>query len=428
MSQDKKLLDPSFVQRVAQGFRYAVSGKKPAEWFGPSEPLEPVAQESTEGRRFDYPVATNTSLQPKGSSDSAVSFSQLRALADNLDILRLVIESRKDRISAIAWDIVDVDGKKSSEKVIAQVRSIFASPSADYNWSGWLRAILEDLFVLDAVAVYPRKTRSGEVVGFDLIDGSLIKRLVTADGRTPVAPLPAYQQAMKGMPTANYTTDELIYRMRNARTHKLYGYSPVEQILMTINIALRRQLTQLQHYTEGNVPEALASSPETWNVEQIKQFQLYFDAMLSGNSATRSRLKFIPTDVSKIKEMRDPALKDTYDEWLARIVCYAFSVPPSPFVREMNRATAESAARIAAEEGLQPIMNWVENLVNELIQKVLLQDSVKFQWVSKPSVDSAVQAQIDKIYIETGVRTSAGVAAERGWAVVRPAVQDGILP
>ena len=34
--------------------------------------------------------------------------------------------------------------------------------------------------------------------------------------------------------------------------------------------------------------------------------------------------------------------KDEFDEWLARIVCYAFSLPPTAFIRQVNRATAET--------------------------------------------------------------------------------------
>ena len=70
-------------------------------------------------------------------------------------------------------------------------------------------------------------------------------------------PATAYQQVLKGMPAVDYTRDELIYLPRNPRTHKIYGYSPVEQIVMTVNIALRRALHQLQFYTEGNIPESL---------------------------------------------------------------------------------------------------------------------------------------------------------------------------
>ena len=40
------------------------------------------------------------------------------------------------------------------------------------------------------------------------------------------------------MPAADFSADELLYLPRNIRSHRLYGFSPVEQIALTINIAL----------------------------------------------------------------------------------------------------------------------------------------------------------------------------------------------
>ena len=50
--------------------------------------------------------------------------------------------------------------------------------------------------------------------------------------------------------------------------------------MTTVNIALRRQLMQLQHFTEGNVPPGLLSAPDGWNAEQI----------LAGNTAEKTKL------------------------------------------------------------------------------------------------------------------------------------------
>jgi hypothetical protein len=47
---------------------------------------------------------------------------------------------------------------------------------------------------------------------------------------------------------------DIVYRPRNVRAHRVYGYSPVRQVLMTVNIALRRQLWQLDYFTEGSIP------------------------------------------------------------------------------------------------------------------------------------------------------------------------------
>jgi hypothetical protein len=95
-----------------------------------------------------------------------------------------------------------------------------------------------------------------------------------ADDGTTIFP-PAYQQVLKGLPAVNYSARDIIYRPRNVRAHKVYGYSPVQQVLMTVNIGLRRQLWQLDYFSEGSIPDALIGVPASWTPEQIKQFQDY---------------------------------------------------------------------------------------------------------------------------------------------------------
>ena len=420
---ERKPIDQSIIQRVVAGTKFIVSGVAPLGWFGPQQPIQPLAQDidGVTGRQFDYQAGANINIQPKVTEGSGVSYPQLRQLADSLDILRLVIETRKDQLAAQDWNVVAKKDKLVSEEVLAQITASLRQPTAEYDWDMWLRMLLEDLFVLDAIAIYPRMTRGGGLYSLDLIDSATIKRVIDDGGRTPLPPDPAYQQILKGVPAVNYTSDELILRMRNPRTNRLYGFSPVEQIIMTVNIALRRQLTQLQYFTEGNIPEAFASVPDTWNPDQVSQFQLYFDSLLMGNTATRSRLKFLPLDTSKIKETRDPMLKDAFDEWLARIVCYAFNVPVSAFVKELNRATAGTAKETATAEGLIPLMVWVKRLMDFVIISRLGNADVEFTWRQDGAIDPLTQAQIDQIYVSAGIRSPEAIHAERGW-------EDEVMP
>src|SRR5438105_14179290 len=110
------------------------------------------------------------------------------------------------------------------------------------------------LLVLDAPALEIRRNRAGEVIGLDVVDGATIKLLIDNTGRRPKPPAPAYEQIIHGRPWKLLSADELLYLPRSPRPHKAYGFSPVEQIVMTVNIALRRQAMQLHHFTEGNVP------------------------------------------------------------------------------------------------------------------------------------------------------------------------------
>jgi hypothetical protein len=88
-----------------------------------------------------------------------------------------------------------------------------------------------------------------------------------------------------------------------------------------------------------------------------KVFQDYFDALMSGNLERRHMLKFVPADF-KLIETRQPPLKDSYDEWLARVICYAFSRPglrlrqPGQSRDLRDAAHAGDAGRARAAEGL----------------------------------------------------------------------------
>ena len=60
-----------------------------------------------------------------------------------------------------------------------------------------------------------------------------------------------------------------------------------------------------------------------------------------GNTSARRHAKFVPGAIAKgYVSTREPMLKDEYDEWLARVVCFAFSIAPSALTRQTNRATA----------------------------------------------------------------------------------------
>jgi hypothetical protein len=189
---------------------------------------------------------------------------------------------------------------------------------------------------------------------------------------------------------------------RNPRPHKAYGFSPVEQIVVTVNIGLRRQVMQLQHFTEGNVPPGLLNAPDGWSPEQIRQFQEWFDSILAGNTGTRTRLVWGPSG-AKYQAFKEAPYKDDFDEWLARIVCYAFSLPPTAFTPQVNRATAQTAQEAAIEEGMAPLLGWVKRLVDDVIQNRMGHADLEFAWSDVRPTDPKDQATILGGYVRDGI-------------------------
>ena len=424
-------VDPGVVARVVAGIKYAVTGVGPMNFFGPAQPLTPIAQDEVEGRQWDYPVGYNLRIQPRSGEN--VSFYDLRALADGYDLMRLVIETRKDQIKSYDWEVVpkDFEANPNDPKIQAQVQKVsqfMESPDKEHTWDDWISMLVEDLLVLDAVCVYPRMNKGQNLYGFELVDAATIKRVLDDSGRTPMPPDVAYQQIIKGIPAADYSSDMLYYMARNQRTNRVYGYGPVEQVLMTVNIALRRQMTQLDFYTAGNIPEAIAQVPDTWTPKQIREFQDWWDSVNEGSGArSKRRMTFIPM-LKDITFPRKDVLKDEFDEWLARIVCFAFSIPPTAFIKQSNRATAEQADQSAKEEGLRPLLRWLENKITVLVQRYLKCPDVAFKWKIEAAIDPLIQAQCDQIYVTIKAKTPDEVREELGMDAMTPEEREKAFP
>jgi hypothetical protein len=399
----------SVIQRIKNGVNGFVAGVSNKTWFGPNQPLQP--QEPDSSRQYQYNVGYNIQIQPR--ADEAISFVQLRELADNYDLVRLMIETRKDQISALDFEIKGID-KTASKTKVKKIREQLRYPDNQRPWSIWLRCLIEDLLVIDAPALYPRMKKGGKLHSLDIIDGATMKVIIDEEGRTPLPPSPAYQQVLYGIPAVDFSRDEIIYMPRNQRSNKAYGYSPVEQIIMTINIALRRQISQLQYYTEGNIPDAMAYAPVEWGPDEIADFQKYFDSLLVGNTAQKRKMLLMPGGIETTFTKENP-IKDEYDEWLARIVCFAFSIPPTAFIKQVNRSTAESAEATALQEGLGPIKQWVKELMDYILAKYFESPDLEFLWLPGESEqDEKTKSDINVAYVQNGILSANEVRKEMG--------------
>lgn len=387
------------------GMTYGNQGSG-ADWFGPGTPMSPQAPPEVAGRAFDFPNGVNiiTSTRPY----SPITYATLRAFADSYDLLRLIIETRKDAMERLRWVIQlrDTREKLTPQKrnKMKELTKFFMKPDGEHHWNAWLRMLLEDLFVIDAATLHRRKTRTGKLVSLDQIDGATMRRVLDDWGRTPTGVNDtAYQQILKGVPATNYTPGEILYRPRNLRIHKIYGYSPVEQLMMTINIAMRRQIFQLNFFTEGNIPPALIGVPETWTPDQIRTFQEWFDNILTGNLAERRRARFVPAAVGKTYvPTQETELFGKAEEWIARVCCFCFSISPQPFLQMMNRATADNASQESAATGLAPIQNWVKDLIDTVLAEDMDAEDFEFVWKGDDELDPVKRQTITEGNLKVG--------------------------
>lgn len=368
-------------------------------YYSPGEP--PVPQSNQPVRVIDFPSGYNIQYQPRAYEP--FTFADLRSFS-NTEIVRLAIETRKDQIERLDYFIKPRDPRRRRSDAadrIRKVEKLLRRPDGATDFSAWLRPLLEDLLTIDAPCMERRFNRGGDLIALDLVDGATIRVLVDHTGRRPLYPNPAYQQIIKGTVWADLTTRDIIYAPRNIRSNHLYGFSQVEQVIVTINTLLRRQGQQLAYFTDGNIPQGLVTAPEGWTPDQIKEYQSWVDSQLSGNLKERSKLLWAPAG-SVYKSFKEAPLKDEFDEWLARVICYCFSIPPTPFIKSMNKGTAQEDQDRAMEEGLSPLLIWVKRVFDGVIQDDFGFNDLEFSWNLAPDLDPAKLATINDISLKNG--------------------------
>lgn len=404
---------PGLLTRARQAVQYTISGVTPETWFGPLQPLPPMAPPDVKGRAFDYLYGYNLSYIPRATE--SVDFNTLKRTAQQCDLLRNVISTRIDRMCVLDWQVRPKElerGKRPAaskyKDQIDQVVSLLKRPDRRLDWGQWLHAVLEQNLVIDAVAIYRRRTRGGKVYAWELIDGATLKVLLTADGRTPEPPSPAYQQVLKGIPAADYasfTAGDMLYYPEFARVDHAYGYSRVEQILRYASMQVSRTRSQTGWFTEGNIPEGFIEAPENMTQDQIEVLQGWWDSINAGIGAIEQRRRawWIPKG-AKYTAMKEAVLKNEFDEWIARVICFAFGEDPTPFIKQVNRATAESSQEKAEAEGLLPSMVYTSRLINRLIEIDFGFTDIEFAWSLDTEFDPAKKAIIDNTYARGGIK------------------------
>jgi len=407
-------LDPKIYAAAVRADK--AGGDRP---FPAGDPLPPLMGEGTPARAHVPPTFGNLVTSPRRYQGRDLTpFEQMRALS-SFDLVQIALQDCRGQILGMEWALEPargVDEVDPAEEERAQLWLEQPDPLGRKDFSSWLGSIVDEIYTTDALTLLPRRTLGGEPIGLEQVDGATIVPLVDDRGRSPLAPAPAYQQIVHGMPETEFTLDELWYLPRNQRIDSPYGRSNVEQVLWTINLAMRRYTDDLAYYTHGNLSDALYQCPPDWSQTQIADLQKYFDDLISGRSDRKAgSMRFVPGgDGATFVATHTREWKPEFNEYLARVICYAFQVSPLPLVRMMNRGTAEQAEVAGTEGGVRPVAAFCAAVINRYLRVELGLRSLVFRWQDDEVEDPAVVYQRNIGYTHGGAMTYAELRDELG--------------
>ena len=349
---DARPLTKATPARVTAGLD--ASGMTPDRAFSPGTPIAPYDGYSRVPRSQDFTTGINIAGRPR--RNERVSFATLRGLVEAYDVARICIWHRIDSVRSLDWNIIakpGINGDLSDE--IDYARSVMEYPAAGdptTPFHTWLGEYLFDVLAYDAGALYRIRNNAGQTIGLRVIDGTTLAPQLDDWGNRPEPPAPAYVQYNQGLPWNWLTTEDIIYVPTRKVANSPYGQSPLESILLTANTDLRLQLYFLQKFTEGNIPEAFATAPETWGPEQIGAFQEAWDAFLLGDQAQKNQIKWVPHGTS-FAWSSEKDFSDELSLFLMRKTLASYHVVPADLglTEDVNKACHSDDTETLTEHG-----------------------------------------------------------------------------
>ena len=349
---------------------------------------------------------------------NSLDWKTLRRFSKQYDVARACINRRKRQLNSLDWGIVSADSDKEldSSKARELERTFQSIGGYKVRFREFIDKCVEDLLVLDALAIYKRPTVGGDLYSLQALDATTITLRVDETGNTPEPPEIAYKQFIRGEEVATFDADEMYYEMMNARTDSPYGFSPLESMILSVSTALRSQSANLALLTEGNIPEGYFGVPDSWSSDQIKEFQKIWDASVQGNAEAQSKIKFGPQGTyERFIKPEDMRYKEM-QEWLMKTTCMMFEIPPQElgFTESVNRSTGEVQKDIGRDTGLIPLAKFFEEIFTDVVQTDLGYEGMKFEYKALDSKDEKRQAEVNEIRIRSGQTTIDEVRAEEG--------------
>jgi len=416
--------------------------------FGPGLPVIPAPINAPrtdsgrpEPRLYEYPVSWNL----PGTGDRLIPWRILREAADRITLFRKCIQVRKNEVSTLEWDIVvspkaveraqrqapdtarATIEKQMREKVEPQIGRLvdfweYPDRRSGHDTIAWLKKLIEERFVLDALAVYPRRTLGGDLFGFEILDGSTIKPLLDQYGYRPMPPAPAYQQILWGFPRGEfiadsgvgdegeplvlngYRSDQLIYHATNPRTWTPYGYSAVEQALDDGDLWLRRSGWLKAEYTDGVMPSGWLKAGEgqaDWSVDQLRAYETAFNDLFAGQTQQRQRYRLLPygmepDDSPGVGEKYKP----DYDLLIIKLVAGHFdtTIAELGFTEPGGLGSAgwhEGQADVQDRKATQPTLADIQSFVTQISRNHLgMPRELEFKILGLESEDEDAQDEV----------------------------------
>lgn len=247
-----------------------------------------------------------------------------------------------------------------------------------------------------------------------------------------------YVQVVRGQKVAAFTEDELIFEPASPTTDPEdngYAMGELEKLIMIITAHLYAEAHNRNFFTQGlGTKGILHIKGDNISRGQLEAFKRqWFNQVVNTRNAFRPPIIGMAEDVKWV-ELAQSNKDMEFDNWmnyLIKISCAVFQIDPAEINFDISKgststlqeANNEEKLKASKDKGLRPLLDYVENIMNNHILAYWDKDlakKYKFQFVGFDA--ESRQGQQDRLQKETSVwKTLNEARIEMGY----PPIEDG---
>lgn len=341
-------------------------------------------------------------------SPTTLTYETLRQVSEKNDVIAAIMLTRVNQVAAfcrpqknkysVGFKITTRGPEKrtqmtdSETRRIQELTNLLLHTGIDYNlgrdsFETWVRKVVRDSLTYDQLCTEKVPTKTNGIHSFFAVPADTIRIAQPKIGKGTPADKAAlkrelkYVQVMQNNIQTEYTIEEMIFGVRNPRTHvKVYGYGfpEIEQLITTVTAHLYAEEWNRRQFSQGSTVKGVLNLQGNMPLNQFEMFKRQWQAQVSGISnawrtpvTNQEGIQWIPLQLSNT-EMG----YQMWMEYLIKIISAIFQIDPAEINFDLRggsqqqplfMSSNEAQQKVSKDRGLHPLLRFLEDLINKHI-------------------------------------------------------------
>ena len=385
-----------------------------------------------------------------------VDLPNVRRLA-SMPYVEMCISTIVDEASSIPWDIVPIEGKEteSTQEHIDHAKSFFRNPNTNKeSWEEIRRKYIRDILEIDAGVLNKTFNIGGDMVEIVARDGAtftknpdiygmmterddIIHDSEIATQNATVIEMGQMSQAdareraayfqygwISGARPVPFGRKEIVWFERNPRTDSIYGRSPVEILMETIQTLIYAIEHNLEYFNDNSIPKGIIgldggdaaeveAFKEQWIQQQLKKDtagnwkKKSHDVPVVGKMPKFERIQFSNAELELLEGQK----------WWAKLVWACFGVTSVELgYTEDSKGLANQIVQsnVFKKRSINPILRLEEYRINQEIISEFGYDDIEYKYMIFDVEEETKKAQLYNLQLQGGWKSVNEIRVEEG--------------